>query len=129
MTVAFQYNDGGRKQDGFTYEHLDCTVRAFALARDISYAESHKLFMKAGRKSCHTTKFYKFMQKSYPNISHTETIKPRPRVKTFLKQNKYHNIILRISGHIFCVKDNVILDIIDAYQRCIVTDIWVFDND
>lgn len=45
----FNHSDGGRSGSGFK-EKRDCTVRAFAVACGIDYAEAHRLCKKYGRK-------------------------------------------------------------------------------
>ena len=126
ITTSFQYNDGGRIDSGFTTEYLDCTVRAYALVMNITYKESHKVFEQFGRKPRHTIKFSMFMQKKRPDICHFIPIRPRPRIRTFLKKTVLKNVIVRISGHCFCIKNNIILDTSNN-ENSIITDIWYFD--
>ncbi len=118
----FEYNDGGRLYG----EVLDCTVRAYALATNIPYAASHAKFKAHGREDCCIHSTMRFMVDNHPEIEH---IRPKcMQVRTFLKQNCYKNIILRVKGHVFCVKNNVILDMQDIYRKCIVLNIWIFDK-
>ncbi len=125
-TENFRYSDGGRMCSGFADERLDCTIRAYALAMDISYEKSHNILEQFGRKPQCSCSFSTFMQKKHPEITHYETSKPRPRVKTVFKKTFLKNAIVRISGHCFCVKNNIALDMTNR-RNCIITDIWYFD--
>lgn len=125
MGSMYKYNDGGRAQDGYEHERQDCTVRSYALAMNISYDESHKILKHYGRRDCKRFSFKKFMR-----LLHSETIRvdagePRQRVRTFLKTNEHRNIIVRVSGHVFCVKNNIALDIGNS-MNCIVLNYWIF---
>lgn len=121
--MDFKYSDGGRGESDYPYEKLDCTVRVFALAQNISYDRAHRLFEQAGRKDRHRFSFTKFI-KGYADVIRPDILH-RQQVKTFLKTNGHKNIIVGIRGHVFCVKNNIILDNCNN-MRCIVTDVWVF---
>lgn len=124
--MDFQYSDGGRQTNGFINEKLDCTVRAYALVMDITYKKSHRIFKQFGRKDQHTCRLSDFMQKYHPTIEHYHPNRPRPQVKTVMRKKVLKNAIVRINGHCFCVKNNIVLDMGDC-QNCIVTDIWYFN--
>jgi hypothetical protein len=90
-------------------ESSDCTVRAYAEAFDISYQDSHKKLSEFGRQMRQGIVFEHFMFKYHPDI------KPYPRphmtvgvfVHMFTKGTTW---ILKVRGHVFCVKDRVIFD-------------------
>jgi hypothetical protein len=48
--MNFYKTDGGRQSSGFFAEKKDCTVRSFAVAADIPYADAHLLAKRSGRK-------------------------------------------------------------------------------
>lgn len=50
--LNFIKNDGGRQAAGFN-EKLDCTVRAVAIALNMSYSSAHSLLTAYGRKDRH----------------------------------------------------------------------------
>lgn len=51
-------SDGGRRVCGYSHEYNDCTVRAIAHARCISYTEAHTLCAQIfGRKDKHGTRY------------------------------------------------------------------------
>ena len=59
--------DGGRSESGLT-EQKDCTVRAFAIARNIPYAAAHRELAKLGRLPGRGFKFRIVAQKR-PDLS------------------------------------------------------------
>lgn len=120
-----EHNDAGRSEAGFANEYNDCTVRTYALAGGIGYKAAHDLFEKFGRKGHKSYNFRNFMKTVRPDIEHNY-FERQHRVKTMLRDNYYKNVVMRIRGHVFCVKDNVILDLLTNTENCLVTDIWYF---
>jgi hypothetical protein len=45
-----EYTDGGRRNEGFTHETNDCTVRAVAIACNVPYTQAHVELARRGRK-------------------------------------------------------------------------------
>jgi hypothetical protein len=126
LDEGLQINDGGRNQSGYYGESNDCTVRAYALAANLSYDTAHDLFQSFGRGYGKRCSFEGFMQVREPNIKPEQFYKPRPRVKTLLKKHLLKNAVIRVRGHVFCVKNNIILDMSDK-RNCIVLQVWNFN--
>lgn len=123
--VELEHTDGGRGKSGFSHETQDCTVRAYAIARDISYTESHLIFNAWGRKDGHRTSFYLFMEDTHPELKTVFCVKPRPRVKTLLKNHFFKSAIISVRGHVFAVRNNIVLDFV-TNENCIVQNYWEF---
>jgi hypothetical protein len=123
---GLQFSDAGRGQSKYPFERNDCTVRAYALAAGLSYDDAHNLFQSFGRKSGGRCSFESFMQAREPDIKPEQFCRPRPRVKTLLKKRILKNAVIRISGHVFCVKNNIILDTCDC-RNCVVLQVWEFN--
>lgn len=121
------YTDGGRKASGLSGEQLDCTVRAFAIARDVPYIEAHAELSRLGRPSGRGFKF-RIVQAKRPDLfSRTELTKgKRKRVSTLLRTLKTGRHVLRIHRHVFAVVDGVVHDNVsfNSLKNCVVTDIY-----
>lgn len=113
--------DGGRVAEGFAHEKLDCTVRAVALARRISYTAAHKMLEQAGRKPRHKFDFLSFMQgQTWASRSlGTGT------VRAFVEDHPEGNYIVRIKGHAFAVCGGIALDMMPiAHRQFRVVQFW-----
>ncbi len=109
----------------FSFEKLDCTVRAIAHACNVPYSESHK-FMKAnGRKDRHRVSFNEVMEgktelfgKQVLKVNHVGT------VKSFLEKNPIGKFMVNVRGHIFAVVDGKVYDLAVVKIQAPVRQIW-----
>ena len=93
----------------FTLEKNDCTVRAYAEAFEIPYADAHIKLTIAGRQIRKGINFEQAMRKLHPDIASY----PRPHMtvgKFIALFCRRGNWIIKIKGHVFAVKDRVIFD-------------------
>jgi hypothetical protein len=117
---------------GYDHENNDCTVRAFAIALDISYKEAHQYLKSKGRQDGKGIYFRQFIMNnsSYKNFKFVKCfdvfdepsfvrggyIKPSMRALTL-------NFVLNDSvwsedgtyfivknGHVACLKDGIVID-------------------
>ncbi len=107
----------------------DCVVRAIATAMNIDYNELRKELNRKKREwgftSYKDTKFlYKYFE-GYPRLIF-KAVKGEPRIKgsDFTDLHPKGTFILKMSGHITCVVDGVILDTWDCSYRSVYT-AWV----
>jgi hypothetical protein len=111
--------DGGRVAEGFTQEKLDCTVRALALTRRISYRQAYKILAQAGRKPRHKFNFSDFINnQSYAKKVHLEFgIGGFPTVRKFIIDHPEGNYIVQIRGHVFALCGGIALDLVDLTEK------------
>lgn len=113
--------DGGRAAEGFTNEKLDCTVRAVALTRRMSYKAAHELMEAAGRKAGHRFEFAAFME----GQGWARLVAAKGTIRRFVKEHPEGNYIVRIRGHVFALCGGIALDlwpIADKLNR--ITHVW-----
>lgn len=100
----------------------DCTIRSLAKALDISWVEAFDKVVVCERKyqcliPCMpldiTKKVYSELGFKYTGISNKKGSK-RPTVESFTKEHKTGTYILRVSGHLVCVKDGKFYDTWDS---------------
>jgi hypothetical protein len=108
----------------FELERNDCTVRAYAEAFEIPYADAHVKLLLAGRRIRHGANFEQIMGKLHPDIISY----PRPHMtvgKFIALFCRRGNWIIKIKGHVFAVKDRVIFDMHpEANINCHVISAW-----
>lgn len=111
----FVKSDAGRAKHKPS-ETLDCTVRSLSLARGMSYLKAHKLLNKKGRKDNSRFDFDAFMKDQYW-AKRIDFLFKRGQRRLNIKEfcNNYNTgiWIVRISGHVFTVKNGIRYDIKD----------------
>jgi len=127
-TIPLRITDAGRNAAGLRGEQKDCTVRAFAVARNVPYIEAHKALHELGRRLGRGFKFRIVAEKRPDLFTRQQFAKGnRKRVKTLLRDHKFPGrYVFRITGHVFAVVDGIIHDNVtfDSLKNCIVTDIY-----
>lgn len=100
-----QHDDAGRSSFEVA-ERNDCSVRAWALARGITYAESHEAFRLAGRRTRGRTS-----QEVSARVMGTREIPARPlSYVSFLAEHPVGRYVVHLKGHAIAVVDGVQLD-------------------
>lgn len=126
LSMKHIYTDGGRKASG-QIEKKDCTVRALAVARGISYNEAHQIMAAVGRKPWRGFKFYKAAE-ALKFVAHPQPDKGKGRLRVHTALEKYRTgrFVFRIEKHVFAVVDGVAYDnnAPETLRNCIVTDVW-----
>lgn len=105
--------DGGREVEGFTWEALDCTVRALAVAFGLKYKEAHAIMKDHGRADSSKARGFSIVvDKKF--AAFIEWKKQRSELKMtvgrFLKEHQIGTYILSINGHVFTVINGMIHD-------------------
>lgn len=105
--VTGNSNDAGRIESGFTNEKNDCTVRAYAIMRNIPYIQAHGIFYLAGRRPKRGTNVhYAIYNKEFVRLN-----RPNMTVKRFIEfYASTGRWIIQIRGHVFAVVDGCIQD-------------------
>lgn len=130
LTYRFRHSDAGRSRSRRPRQKSDCTVRALALARGLSYDLAYDLLADAGRKCSRGFAFPAWL-----NAQPWATKIPFPAVKgqrrmnpaAFTKTYPAGTFICRVAKHVFTVIDGVVLDAFEnSPDRCIYT-AWRID--
>lgn len=104
--TAFSTNDAGRVAS----EHNDCSVRAWAIAKQLPYAEAHAAFKAAGRPDRGRTPWRVSVA-----VMGQPTFQPRwksdcPTYAQWVRENPAGRWVVIVRGHAFAVVDGVHLD-------------------
>lgn len=114
------------KDGRHAHEKNDCSVIAFSYACDLDYADAHNICKGKGREDkkgfclknvfC-TEKGYFLKEKEFKQYVFSEkkfviTFYGRPKMSVgkFRKTNPTGTFIVRVGGHLFCMKDGVIFN-------------------
>jgi hypothetical protein len=104
--LEYYFTDGGRLSSSHKNEKRDCTVRALAVAGQMSYDTAHGLLKEFGRKDGHG--FHS--KKGLPKITGGRSCKRSGTVGKFCKENPVGRFYCGIRGHAFAVIDGVVHD-------------------
>lgn len=115
--------DAGRAVSKRPRQRDDCTVRAVALARDITYDDAYDLLATAGRKCAKGFDLPTWLNHqpwatkiSFPAIKGS----PRMNPAAFVRQYPTGRYICRVAKHVFTVLDGVLYDAFENRpDRCI----------
>jgi len=119
--IQYRYSDGGKEESSYKYETLDCVVRAYAIAYDCPYYKAHELIASFGRKDRHR---FNARSEFMPALNLVHTLMPHCTVNTFVSENISGIYLVRIKGHIFCVKNGIIFDSYFDYGKSRVIEYW-----
>ena len=116
-------HDAGRANSSRPRQRNDCTVRALAIARSMSYDDAYDLLKDAGRKCSRGFHFGDWVEAqpwakkiSFPAIKGQRRMNPARFVVDF-PEGRY---ILRVAKHVFAVVDGVAYDTFEnAPDRCV----------
>ena len=136
MPDIFKFDDAGRSQSKRSRQQNDCTVRALALAVDISYDEAYDILKEAGRKCGAGFHFKdwvttaqvnncKFEWISFPATKGERRMNPQKFCNTF-PSGKY---IARVAKHVFCVIDGVVHDTFESAEDRCIYGCWKVNHD
>ena len=106
-TIAFRQTDAGRSAAGFT-ECRDCTVRAYAIAKQIPYADAHAKLKALGRKQRRGWDW----AGQFANSDEFELLPEfsARRVEKVLPELPPGRFVVHVRGHVFAVVDGVACD-------------------
>lgn len=115
--------DGGRATSARPKQKSDCTVRALAIARSLSYDDAYDLLKDAGRKCSRGFQFSTWLnaqewarRTSFPAVKGQRRMNPA----TFVQQFPSGRHICQVAKHVFAVIDGVVFDAFENRpDRCI----------
>lgn len=112
-SVYFRATDAGRSESQRPRQRNDCTVRALALAKGISYDDAYDLLATGGRK-CARGFHFGAWAKSQPDLKWRAfpAVKGETRMNPakFCEQYSTGRWIIRTAKHVCAVVDGVVLD-------------------
>ena len=129
LSYFWTINDGGRSLSKRPRQKNDCTVRALAIARGLSYDDAYDILKNAGRSCSRGFHFPDWMASqvwgrkiSFPAVKGQRRMNPAAFVVAF-PNGRY---ICQVAKHIFAVVDGVVHDIFEnAPDRCIYSIYWL----
>lgn len=118
------FKDGGGSPD---YERNDCTVRALAISTNRPYNEAYSILQLFGRKPNKGTNIRKFFKNNKIVLGFWfKKLKFRKQItlNKFVKKYSTGTFYVRISRHVFVIKDGVAIDMVKPKTYCRITDAW-----
>jgi hypothetical protein len=107
-------------------EHNDCTVRAYASAFNLTYAESHAILKACGRRNRRGFHLNSFMKSMHSEI---KPIRPRQTIYSFINSTGSKGTwIVWIRRHVFAVRDGVALDLMQFPAGSRIIAVWKCDK-
>jgi hypothetical protein len=109
------------------YERNDCTVRALAIATLVPYWKCYRVLVEFGRKPNKGTNIRKFFKNNKMVLGYWfKKLKFRKQItlNKFVKKYPEGTYYVRISRHVFVVKDGVAIDMVRPKTYCRITDAW-----
>ena len=109
------------------YERNDCTVRALAISTGRSYSDCYTVLANFGRKPNKGTNIRKFFKNNSSVLGFSfKKLRFRKQItlNKFVKKYSLGTYYVRITKHVFVVKDGVAIDMIKPKAFCRITDAW-----
>lgn len=132
LEYTWIYTDGGRASSSRPKQKNDCTVLALAIARNLPYDEAYDALKDAGRKCSRGFDFVKWIQTqpwatriAFPAVKGQRRMTPAQFCRDFPKGT----FILRLTNHLFVVKEGVVYDAFENRpDRCVYACWSVFSS-
>ncbi len=121
--IKFIAEDGGSPE----HERNDCTVRALSIATNTPYSHAYNILLNFGRKPNHGTNIRKFFKNNRVIFGHSFTklsFRKQITLNKFIKKYTTGVFYVRISKHVFVIKDSITYDSVKPKQFCRITDAW-----
>lgn len=104
------------ESSSFHRERNDCTVKALAIAGDLTYGVAHTMMAKRGRRPrngafyAHVFDALKEIGKTVDEVTKYEAFKDIKTIKSLQDLRLNGCYIIRVSGHMLAMKDGIIHD-------------------
>jgi len=108
-------------------EKNDCTVRALAISTNKPYDEAYCILQSFGRKPNKGTNIRKFFKNNKIVLGFWfKKLRFRKQItlNKFVKKHPTGTFYVRITKHVFVVKDGVTIDMTKPRTYCRITDAW-----
>ena len=130
LSYQWACNDAGRAQSRRPKQHNDCTVRALAAARHLTYDAAYDILAAAGRVSGQGFKFGPWInaqpwakKMAFP----ARRGEKRMTLATFVHEHSIGCYICKLAKHVVTVRDGIVFDDREnAPDRCVYT-AWKVD--
>jgi len=109
------------------HERNDCTVRALAIATLVPYWKCYQVLAEFGRKPNRGTNIRKFFKNNKMVLGYwfkKLNFRKQITLNKFVKKYPEGTYYVRISRHVFVVKDGVAIDMTKPKTYCRITDAW-----
>jgi hypothetical protein len=109
------------------YERNDCTVRALAISTGRPYSDCYTVLANFGRKPNKGTNIRKFLKNNSSVLGFSfKKLRFRKQItlNKFVKKYPMGTYYVRITKHVFVVKDGVAIDMTKPRPFCRITDAW-----
>jgi len=109
------------------HERNDCTVRALAISTGKPYEEAYSILQTFGRKPNKGTNIRKFFKNNSSVLGFSfKKLRFRKQItlNRFVKKYPMGAYYVRITKHVFVVKDGVAIDMTKPKPFCRITDAW-----
>ena len=109
------------------YERNDCTVRALAISTGQPYSECYNILASFGRKPNRGTSIKNFFKNNSSVLGFSfKKLRFRKQItlNKFVKKYSLGTYYVRITKHVFVVKDGVAIDMTKPKPFCRITDAW-----
>jgi len=131
LAYDYQYSDGGRSSSKRPKQKNDCTVRALAIATNLTYDDAYDVLAKAGRKCSkgfhfrdwaknRTVAGYKLIHHSFPAVKGQR----RMNLASFCERFPNGRYILKTAKHVVAVIDGILMDTVEVLPNRCVYSCW-----
>lgn len=108
-------------------ERNDCTVRALAISTGKPYWDAYTILQSFGRKPNKGTNIRKFFKNNKIVLNFWfKKLRFRKQItlSKFVKKYPIGTYYVRITRHVFVIKDGVAIDMVKPRPYCRITDAW-----
>lgn len=116
--------DGGKSEEGFGAEKNDCTVRALAVACDVSYRDAYLFMSRNGRRKNKGSYFHQVIARNGGEVLgrkiEAENLVPAKGIKTaFLRNPKLRTgtWLVHSTHHVAVIKNGKLIDSFDSSRK------------
>ena len=109
------------------HERNDCTVRALAISTGEPYEKCYRILESFGRrpnKGTNIRKFFKNNKMVFDYVFEKLRFRKQITLNKFIKKYSLGTYYVRITKHVFVVKDGVAIDMTKPRPYCRITDAW-----
>ena len=109
------------------HERNDCTVRALAISTGRPYHDCYMMLANFGRKPNKGTNIRKFLKNNkmvFEFVFKKLRFRKQITLNKFIKKYPLGTYYVRITKHVFVVKDGVAIDMTKPRPYCRITDAW-----
>lgn len=127
--MKYQRSDGGRIAEGYISEQRDCSVRALAIAMQMSYTDSHAIHKSIGRKNGKGSCFFRYSVRNFEfdGKRFVHENRPHARASRYIAEHPHGTYVVGLSCHVFAVINGISYDFAETnrgLKNCPVEEVW-----